>query len=406
MSNKVKKINYFVICLFIFLTPVVPYNMTVHKNITVSDCLLLAIFILFLVEILYNNEKFKECFYIMLGDKTLFCLVLLLLVMAISISYAVDKKLALQETLRFFSYIVLYTILALNYKEKKYFKGFVNSFVASVFVVSVIGVVQKITGIGIRHIYDYKVNGVTMVRISSTLGNPNTLAALMILAIFPIAMMAFFEKNLKIKTFYGVLIVLAIYNMILTGSRNSYIALALGFCVLAVIYSIKFIIPIIALGGVSMLMPRVMNRLVNINNKNLDEARIKLWKTALKMIKDHPISGVGNGNYVSNYDIYVKKYPELRYADYSHFPVHNSYLKIESELGIFGGVFFIAAIINMFLKVYYTYKNSNDKLRRAFYLGFTASAAAFMVMNFFDNLLFIPAITSFFWMFVALGDRH
>ena len=217
MSDKVKKINYFVICLFIFLTPVVPYNMTVHKNITVSDCLLLAIFALFFIEISYNKEKFKECFYIMLGDKTLFCLVLLLLVMAISISYAMmDKKLAFQETLRFFSYIVLYIILALNYKEKKYFKGFANSFVASVFVVSVIGVVQKVTEIGIRHIYDYKVNGVTMVRISSTLGNPNTLAALMILGIFPIAMMAFFEKNLKNKTFYGVLIVLVIYNMILT----------------------------------------------------------------------------------------------------------------------------------------------------------------------------------------------
>ncbi|MCR3759870.1 O-antigen ligase family protein [Clostridium felsineum] len=406
MNDSIKKINYLFICLFIFLNPLIPYNLKIHNNITISDMLLLIIFVLFLVEIISNRQKFKECFYIMLGDKTLFFLVLLFIVMMISVTYAKEKPLALEESLRFFSYIIMYIILSLGYKEEKNFKGFVFSFVASVTCTSIYGVFQKITGFGIPHQYDYKANGVTMVRIAGVFGNPNTLAAFMILAVFPIVMFAIFEKNLKKKAFYSILSVLVIYNAVLTGSRNSLIGLALGFCVLALIYSVKLIVPIVVLGGISMFIPQVMTRLKSINDKNLNEARIKLWKTALKMIKEHPMSGVGNGNYVANYDAYVKKYPELRYADYSRFPVHNSYLKIGSELGAFGEIFFIAAIINVFLKIYATYKKTNIKLKKSFYLGFIASTVAFLFMNFSDNLLFVPAITSFFWMFVAMADRH
>ncbi|AAK80274.1 O-antigen ligase [Clostridium acetobutylicum] len=406
MNDSIKKINYLFICLFIFLNPLIPYNVKIHNNITVSDILLLVIFVLFLVEILRNRQKLKECFYIMLGDKTLFCLILLFIVMMISVTYAKEKPLALEESLRFFCYIGLYIILSLSYREEKHFKGFVTSFVASVTLISIIGIFQKITGMGIPHQYDYKVNGVTMVRVAAVFGNPNTLAAFMILSIFPIVMFAFFEKNLKKKAFYSILSVLIVYNAALTGSRNSYMGLALGFCVLALIYSIKLILPIIVLGGASMFLPQVTSRLRSIDNKNLNDARIKLWKTALKMIKDHPLSGVGNGNYIANYDAYVKQYPELRYADYSRFPVHNSYLKIESELGIFGGIFFVATIVNVFLKLYNTYKKTDIKIKKAFYLGFIASTSAFLFMNFSDNLLFVPSITSFFWMFVAIGDRH
>ena len=123
------------------------------------------------------------------------------------------------------------------------------------------------------------------------------------------------------------------------------------------------------------------------------------------MIKEHPILGVGNGNYVALYDEYVERYPEYAYQDYHRFSSHNSYLKIQSELGILGSISFISVIIATLNTIIKTYKTTKDKYYKVFYMGVMASTIAFLCMNCLDNLFFSPQTTTYFWLFIALGEN-
>jgi O-antigen ligase len=156
--------------------------------------------------------------------------------------------------------------------------------------------------------------------------------------------------------------------------------------------------------GITFIIPMVRRRLFETGSSAIDGGRIKLWETALKMIQVHPIRGVGNGNFMGLYDSYVAKYKYLRYKDYSHYPTHNAYLKIEAELGIVGGASFIAIIIGAIIKIKNVIKSLKDKELKLFYIGFFTSMVAFFFMNFLDNLFTIPEVVAYFWLFLAAGD--
>ena len=57
-------------------------------------------------------------------------------------------------------------------------------------------------------------------------------------------------------------------------------------------------------------------------------SRVSDWRTALEMIRDHPLLGIGKGNYVGVAPLYD------RWA--LGFPVHNIYLLIWAETGLLG----------------------------------------------------------------------
>lgn len=405
MKKQLYRISYILLCIYIFLIPVIPYNLTINQKGSVTDLLLLVIFLTFFAALLQKRISGREIIKCVFNDVFLLSMLCLFIVMAFSVFYAKEKSTAMCETLRFFSYFVLIIILKLNYKEEKYFKRIKFSYFSAVFITCLIGIVQAVTGVGLEHKYFYVFNGVNKERIAATFGNPNSFAAFLVLSLFPVIMFAVKEKIKALKAIYLMLMALILCNIVLTWSRNAIAGTVVGLLILAAMYSMKFIISIGVLGGISYFIPQLHTRIKDIGNSSLNESRLRLWKTAVKMIKDHPVFGVGNGNYISYYDEYVKRYPELAYDGLSRYPVHNSYLKVEAELGISGGLTFAAVIITLLMKIYNTLKYSRSNVKKTFYTGFFASAVAFLFMNFSDNILFVPKIAVFFWIFIGLCDR-
>jgi O-antigen ligase len=160
----------------------------------------------------------------------------------------------------------------------------------------------------------------------------------------------------------------------------------------------------ILLGGMSIFIPVIRTRLMAITDKTQNESRVYLWEIAKRMIKDHPLFGVGNGNYVSLYDKYTDIYPQFKFYEYTRFPVHNSYLKIESELGIIGGISFVGILIASLIQVKKFISTTQDEFYKFFYTGFLASMISFYVMNLSDNLFFVPKTTSYFWILLAISQ--
>lgn len=401
------RLIYCLLYIFMIISPILPRTAkyAIKGKIYYADLVLFIFFLFYIIKTIVNKEcrqKFVNGFLDFIKDSIGICMIVLCAIMVLSRFYAFDKAIALSESERFISYVILFFIIKYDVDDLKIVDNIIGTYIMMAGVLSVLGIYQYFTGFGLnkkfQQGYDYGVKE----RIASTLDNPNNFAAFIILAIFPILMYAIYTKNKIRKACLSALVVLLVINMFLVGSRNAYLAAVIGCIVLIVVYSKKLIMPFVGFAVLSLLIPMVRRRIIEIGSQSQNESRINLWKLALKMIKEHPILGVGNGNYASLYDAYVKKYPKLSTPDYHNFPTHNSYLKVWSELGIVGIVSFVGILVSALLKVRKLIKISKKTKYKYLFIGFYASMIAFYFMNLIDNLFFVPKTTVFFWIMLGI----
>lgn len=401
--KKLDKLICALMCIYAVVLPLVPSGYKI-KGIPISGDIVFALIVLaYLVKTVSsreNLERFFESIKDFITSSTSIFMIILLAMMLFSVTYATDKGIARSESVRFFTYIILYFIVKYEF-DKKAVDWVTRTLIALSAFLGVYGIFQHFTGFGLPKIF--KVNGV--VRIAGTFVDPNTYAGFIILAIFPLIMLCIQERNLIKKSVYGLISVLLFSNMILTQSRNALLAFLIGCIILVIIYSRKLLILLAGFSLLSLLVPFINRRVRDFANHTQDITRIKLWKTALKMIKEHPLLGVGNGNFVTLYDSYIAKYKELFiYSEYTHYPSHNSYLKVESELGVVGITSFLGVIISVLLRIKKFLSNTEDEFYKFFYTGYLASVIAFLFMNIFDNLFFVPKTTAFFWLLFSMAE--
>jgi len=405
---KVKySILYYLMCVYIVIMPLFQEGITL-KGTPLSDMLLGIIMFIYVIKLI-SQKSTRERF--IFGIKDFFTnalslsITILLGIMILSTSYALEKGLALSESARFLTYVFIYFLIVYEFNTKELVKNLLKCYIFTATILSIFGIIQYFTTIGLdkKFIVKYS-SGYRVVKVASTMYNPNAYAAFLILIIFPLVMLTIYEKNKKNKSIYGIISLLIFANIVMTYSRNALIGVCIGAMILCVLYSYKLIIAFGGAGIVTLFMPSVFDRIRDLTNSSQNESRIKLWKTAIMMIKDHPILGVGNGNYISRYDEYVNKYKGLSYNAYKRYPAHNSYLKVESELGIVGIASFLFILITALLHVKKLFTNTNDKFVKAFYMGAFASMIAFYFMNISDNLFFVPKATTYFWFLIATAE--
>lgn len=404
----INRILRYLLYLYVIVLPLSPHDFKFKGIPLSSDTILALIFSGYFITFFGSQRirsRFRDGLYDFSRDYLGLFISALLLIMFISISYAVDKKLALSETLRFLSYILLLFIIKYELNDKKIISGIIKSYLAVSTFLGFFGIWQYTSGFDLskRFIVNYGYGQTS--RIAATLDNPNSLGAYLVLIIFPIIMLTIhsYKKN-KFKSFgFALLSLLLIVNLVLTGSRNALLGLIIGFAILILIYSWKLIF-VFGVGGIiSLFIPQISTRLKDLGDSAENISRIKLWEVALKMIKDHPILGVGNGNYVTLYNTYIKRYPQLAWENWQNYPTHNSYLKVESELGVFGILSFIGILISSALRVREAILNMDDKFK-PFFKGFFAAMLAFFIMSISDNLFFVPKVTSYFWLSLAMAE--
>lgn len=393
-------------CTYVILLPLLNSKVFVRGiTISPSDCILALIIIIYIVKFTVSR-KCRERFLSGIKDfftsyLTIFMSILALM-MLVSVSYAGEKTIALSESFRFISYIILFFIIKYEYNRKEFLTGILGSYIGATTILCIYGIYQYFTGFGLSkkfENYDY-----AKFKIAATMDNPNNLAAFLILVLFPLIMITIYEKQKIKKILYILLTIVVLFNIVFTGSRNAIIGIAVGMVVLIILYSWKLIIPLFIMGVASLFVPVIRERILAINDPIQNQSRIYLWHIAKKMIKDHPIFGVGNGNYVSLYNKYVQIYPQYKFYGYSNYPCHNSYLKIESELGIIGGISFVALLFSSLIQVKLFINIVKDNFYKYFYTGFFASMVAFYGMNLFDNLFFVPKTTTYFWILLAVSQ--
>lgn len=398
-----KSMLIYLIYIYVLLLPLLPSKI---NNIPVGDIILFLIIFVYIIKIFANSNSrcnFIEGIKDFFKDYLTIFMFILCGVMFLSAVYAPFRGMAIKEGLRFATYIILFFIIKYEISDKNILNNILKVYIISVFIVCIFGIIQYFTKINVAPEFMYPKGYAFSMRVPSTLENPNSLGAFLIIAIFPLIMVAMFTKEKIEKMFYWITSALAFVNIILSGSRNAWGGVLLGLLIIIIIYNWKALFFLLAGSVGSLIIPAVRNRISDFKLIFQDD-RINLWKLAIKMIKDHPIKGVGNGNYYCLFGEYVKKYPELGYNHHENFTVHNSYLKIQSELGILGSLSFLGILISIVVKLVSFIKYSRDGFYKVFYKGFIASTIVFFLMNLVDNLFFVPKIITYFWILVAISQ--
>lgn len=111
--------------------------------------------------------------------------------------------------------------------------------------------------------------------------------------------------------------------------------------------------------------------------------RIKLWKSTGKLVKEHPITGVGVGNWkteIMQHDVvmfYNDKWKVPRRA-------HNSYLTVFAETGLFGFIAYFAVGIVAFIFLLRSLSQQSKLEDKYFLLSLLFSFVSFAVFSFFS----------------------
>jgi O-antigen ligase len=219
-------------------------------------------------------------------------------------------------------------------------------------------------------------------RVYGTFGQPNPFAGYINMALGIALALLLLGRGWIPRTFAGVAAILLLAVELLTQSRGGEIALAAGivFIVFVGMPRLHPVFGLLAIGllglvslflvgllPTSVLLPiaRILgtNQISFTNPSSQDFStaeRLAHWIAGIHMFLDHPILGVGIGNYPDAYPLY---YITIFVNSLGH--AHNYYINIAAETGIIGLIAFLFFLTATFVAGGSAYRAINRKYRQA-----------------------------------------
>ena len=183
-------------------------------------------------------------------------------------------------------------------------------------------------------------------------------------------------------------------NLVLTGSRGA----LLGFTTMLAAVACcrrRFIIIILML---ALIYSVAINALPGLTERLRDPAslktRIEIWRITARIILDHPLFGVGAGQYQSVYNRYV---PPVKPEDSMVF-AHNLFLQMAAEFGLPALAVFLA-IICLLLGICIRLARTGE----AVYQCILAVIVGVLVHLQFDNTIWGLDIGGVFWLLIGMS---
>lgn len=295
----------------------------------------------------------------------------------------------------FYFYIGYYSI-----NQKNDFIKVVRIWVYTSLSVAIIGIIITVN----THLGQPIKLDISSKRLIGTLTDPNLAAAYLNISFYIMLLFVnYVNKGFEKYIGYSSLLIIAV-SIFLTQSRSGIIAFIISLLVYSIL-NIKGIIryvPIILLvcfigyfgildidaiyfdKNISSTLNRRFEQIRTMSGEA--EVRLNLAKAAFEMGKDHPIIGVGRGNYRFNSRGYYEQIgintTEKSYlAKYEGKIPHNTYATFFAELGIFGLILFITIFIKA-IKL----NLKNSKISSDFKTAFIAILSVYLVQSLAINL--------------------
>jgi putative inorganic carbon (hco3(-)) transporter len=224
-------------------------------------------------------------------------------------------------------------------------------------------------------------------------------------------------SSLVRRVFWGLVGAVLLLALLLAYSRGAWLALAIG-----VLLFVAWALPWgkwLALGALlgALLLgvaagPRIARALTS-GHSGTASMRLIIWNAAARMIRDHPVFGVGPDNFQHYYAPTRKQdrwqnecAPGVGYVGnndqgqpcFSH--PHNEFLDFWLSTGIAGLAAFIWIQV-----VFWRQAMAGIRARDVLTLGASAAMVAALVHGLVDNSYFLPDLAVLFWILCALVSR-
>jgi putative inorganic carbon (HCO3(-)) transporter len=288
---------------------------------------------------------------------------------------------------------------------------------ASSVAVCLIGLFQYVVGVDViaQRWIDSEQFPELKTRVFSTLGNPNVLAAFLVMTAGLSLGWSTDVHRRNNKLALLLVAALSIVCVLLTYSRGAWLALGvMGLLLLlsgrrpgrrSLVLSIA-IIGILAFWAHESLLPRFRSILGMFNPADSSVAlRWALWESTLAMINEHPWLGLGWGSYrfiYPEYDFFVQNPDVIIYHG------HNTLLSLAAEIGLPGAMLFAVAWAIICLQSLLRGWKQGASAERGLYFGFFLAFGGMAAFSLTDHVLFNVQVTAVFWSMlgaVAVSNR-
>ena len=142
---------------------------------------------------------------------------------------------------------------------------------------------------------------------------------------------------------------------------------------------------------------RIQSILVDEHNQ-----RIPAWRNTIEMIKDHPIIGVGVGQWQAQYPLYYDRVmKDIEFGEATRIiRLHNDYLEIFANVGVIGYVFLLWLAWFMIRQIWRILSDHSNEYR-VYILGLTLGIIGFLVVAMFSFP--VRVFHSIFILFIYIG---
>ena len=268
-------------------------------------------------------------------------------------------------------------------------------------------------------------------RLYSTFGNPDFLANYLVM-IFPVGIAFYLSaKNAARKILLLFSLAIVFYAILAAFSLGAILGLAAAAAFGLLLFTVESLrlkkliehrhiildiaILIIALGIISVSFPSILHKAKSsLAWRSGIKNRAMAYKTAYRMVRDHPVLGVGVGNFKLRFPEYRGRRlaAQQRYFDPAvldkqrHLHVHNDLIQIWAETGVFGLISFMLILLIIYKNGVFIYFALFEYKKKLFALGLLCSITAFLVHSVVSFPMHVLPCALLFWVFMALLEAQ
>jgi O-antigen ligase len=205
-----------------------------------------------------------------------------------------------------------------------------------------------VVGATLTAVYGFAVgatNAHAVGRLSGGIGDPNELAAALVPAVAISGFLYLTSPTVRERVAVAACMALVYPTLFLTQSRGGLVAAAVMLAAALAIggrfrpHALALALVLAAVGIAYFTMFASPAALSRISTAGSGTGRLDLWNVALRMFENHPLAGVGMGNFPVAAPAYTTTTINLPRYDlilFTPLPTHNTYLQVLAELGVVG----------------------------------------------------------------------
>jgi O-antigen ligase len=368
-NSAIQQFNIFLICSILGFSPLIEGG-TTYYPVAIIQILTLILLISGIISFYHGGQ------YLSLKEPLCYS-ILIFLGYTIIIAFLTPYKLPAFQRIQsyFFYFILFYFSILYVLRDNQYKKKIIN-------FLCFVGLFETIVGIVQYSVFHLRATG--------TFFNPDFLGEYLAI-IFCVVLGRSFDgfKNKVFQWLYGGGLLFLATGIVLSQSRGAALAWSVGMSVILwrrYRYKIVFAWLLLLLLFTVIPNPLQYRFLNDYREDSYSLSRLDMWKEAIHIIKDYP-AGIGLEMYplISSQYVFPIKTGIKHYSKIAESP-HNEYLRLFSELGIAGGIFFVGVISLFYLKW-------TDKKNQSFtYAGIMGGTIIFLVHALTDSNFHEPAL--------------